>query len=342
MATTIKDIARLAGVSIKTVSRVINNEPHVTEATRARVQAAIRTAGYAPNLLARRLVRQRADMIGILTYPGYYQAASGALPKIMDIGYQEGYDILFEPYYPSRKTSKDRLAELVNGRRFDGFVTTPPCDQDAFVAELMTTYKMPLVQINPLERTQTVPFIAPDDLRGAQLAMQHLLGLGHRRIAFLMGPRNMRASFDRFTGYRNALEAAGIPFDTALVQDTEFTYDGGYTATRLLMQQPFPPTAIYAANDESAYGVLFAAQELGLHIPAQLSVCGHEDLIYSKAIWPGLTTVHQPADELTEHAVRLLIALLKGQGPARRQVILPARLVVRASTASASPAVLPV
>lgn len=332
--TTIKDIARLSGVSIKTVSRVVNNEPHVTEATRLRVQAAIRTTGYAPNLSARRLVQQRAYMIGILTYPGYYQAASGALPKIMDIGYQEGYDILFEPYYPSRKAAKDRLADLVNGRRFDGFVTTPPCDQDDFVAELMTIYKIPLVQINPLHRTPEIPFVAPDDVRGAQLATQHLIELGHRRIAFLMGPRNMRASFDRSEGYRAALEAAGIPFDSALVQDTEFTYDGGYTATRLLRQLPSPPTAIYAANDEAAYGVLFAAQELGLHIPTQLSICGHEDLVYSKAIWPGLTTIHQPADELTEHAVRMLITMLKGQELAQTQITLPAQLVVRASTAS--------
>jgi LacI family transcriptional regulator len=334
MTATIKDIARLAEVSIKTVSRVINNEPHVTEETRTRVQAAIRVAGYTPNLSARRLVQQRSYMLCILTYPGYYQAASGALPRIMDIGYEEGYDILFEPYYPARKASKDRLSDLVNGRRFDGFVTTPPCDQDDFVAELMTIYKIPLVQINPLNRTETIPSVLPDDLHGAQLAVAHLIELGHRRIACLMGPRNMRASFDRFDGYRAALGAAGIPFDPALVQDSEFTYDGGYTATRLLMQAAAAPTAIYAANDEAAYGTLFAAQELGLRIPEQLSVCGHEDLLYSKTIWPGLTTIHQPTDEITEHALRLLIDLVRGQAQPPARVLLPAHLVQRGSTAT--------
>jgi LacI family transcriptional regulator len=333
MTATIKDIAHLAGVSIKTVSRVINNEPHVTDETRARVQAAVRAAGYTPNLSARRLVQQRSYMICILAYPGYYQAASGALPKIMSIGYEEGYDILFEPYYPTRKASKDRLSDLVNGRRFDGFITTPPCDQDDFVAELMTTYKIPLVQINPLNRSDAIPCVLPDDLRGAQLAVKHLIELGHRRIACLMGPRNMRASFDRFEGYRMSLEAAGISFDPARVQDSEFTYDGGYTAMQLLLALQPPPTAIYAANDEAAYGVLFAAQERGLRVPAQLSVCGHEDLVYSKTIWPGLTTIHQPTDEITEHAVRLLIALLKGQEIGPAQCILPAHLVARGSTA---------
>jgi LacI family transcriptional regulator len=332
MAATIKDIAQLAGVSIKTVSRVINDEPHVTDETRARVQNAIRVAGYTPNLAARRLVQQRSFMICILTYPGYYQAASGALPKIMDIGYEEGYDILFEPYYPARKASKDRLSNLVNGRRFDGFITTPPCDQDDFVAELMTIYKIPLVQINPLNRIKDIPCVLPDDLFGAKLAVGHLIELGHRRIACLMGPRNMRSSFDRFEGYRAALDGAGIPFDPALVQDSEFTYDGGYTATRLLMQLAPPPTAIYAANDEAAYGVLFAAHELGVRVPHQLSVCGHEDLLYSKTIWPGLTTIHQPTDEITEHAVRLLIERIKTPDFEPIQVTLPAHLIQRGST----------
>jgi LacI family transcriptional regulator len=332
MTATIKDIARLAGVSIKTVSRVINNEAHVTDETRMRVHNAIRQVGYSPNLSARRLVQQRSYMICILTYPGYFQAASGALPKIMDIGYEEGYDILFEPYYPTRKASKDRLSDLVIGRRFDGFVTTPPCDMDEFVAELMTIYKIPLVQINPLNRSNNIPGVFPDDQRGAQLAVQHLLKLGHRRIAFLMGPRNMRSSLDRLEGYRAALAAAGIPFEPSLVQDSEFTYDGGYTATRLLMQLPIPPSAIYAANDEAAYGALFAAHELGLRVPDSVSVCGHEDLIYSKTIWPGLTTVHQPTNEITEHAVRLLISFLKGQAVKSLQITLPARLVLRGST----------
>lgn len=333
MSSTIKDVARLAGCSIKTVSRVINDEPHVTPQTRARVQAAIRTLGYAPNIAARRLVQRKASSLCILMYPGFFQPASAVLSRILDLGYDEDYDILIQPYYPAFPESRNRLVNAIYERRFDGFVTTPPCDADGFVADLLTTYKVPLVQVDPLERSGGLPYVAGDDLLGAQAATAHLLGLGHCRIAFLMGPRNLRSSSDRLTGYRRALEAAGIAYDPELVQPSEFNFDGGLTAARLLLRPNRRlPTAIFAGSDEAAYGVLFAAQELGLRVPAQLSICGYGDLPFSAHIWPGLTTVHQPDEEMLERAVRLLFELLKGAAPAA-QVALPARLVVRGSTA---------
>lgn len=333
MASTINDVARLAGVSIKTVSRVINDEAHVTPETRARVQAAIRTLGYAPNIAARRLVQQKASTLCILMYPGFFQPASAVLSRILDLGYEEAYDIFIQPYYPTFPESRNRLVNAIYERRFDGFVTTPPCDADGFVADLLTTYKMPLVQVDPLDRSGGLPFVAGDDLKGAATAAEHLLALGHRRIAFLMGPRNLHSSTNRLNGYHAALEAAGIPFDPELVLPSEFNFDGGYTATRLLLQRPpeSRPSAVFAGSDEAAYGALFAAQELGLRVPAGLSVCGYGDLPYSAHIWPGLTTIHQPAEEMLERAVRLLIGLLKGT-PAENHLSLPARLVVRGST----------
>ena len=336
MAATIKDVAKVAGCSIKTVSRVINNEPHVTEEIRVRVQNAIRVVGYSPNLAARRLVLQKAYMICLLMYPGFYQPASALLSRIMDIGYSENYDILIEPYYPTHKTSKDRLANMVTARRFDGFVTTPPCDMDGFVADLLITYKIPVVQINPLDRSKNIPYIAGNDYQDACLLTQHLIGLGHRRISFLNGPRNMRSSLDRLHGYRDTLARHGIPYDPALIGNSEFNFDGGYTAAQILLKSPHPPSAIYAGSDEAAYGVIYAAQEMGVQIPAQLSVCGHDDLIFSKTIWPGLTTIHQPIDEITEQAVLLLIDILKGNPPDPLQIILPSRLIVRGSTAKAA------
>lgn len=345
MPPTIKDVARLAGCSIKTVSRVINAEPHVSPEVQARVQAAIRACGYAPNQAARSLVRRRSFALCVLRYPGFSQTASGLLPRLLDLAYEENYDILFQNYYPSFPASRRKLAELVGQRRFDGFVTTPPCDAEGFVADLLATYKVPLVQVNPLERSH-VPYpsgeggawVAGDDALGARLAMQHLLALGHKRIAFLAGPRNLRSSAERLEGYRLALQRAGIPFDPALVQDTEFTFDGGLTALRLLARLERRPTALYAANDEAAHGALFAAGELGWRVPGQLSICGHDDLPYSASIWPGLTSVHQPPEELLEAAVRLLIALLKNGPPPQPHLVLPPRLAVRGSTAPPDPA----
>jgi LacI family transcriptional regulator len=333
MPATIKDVARMAGCSIKTVSRVINGEPYVSEETRARVQAAIRAVGYAPNISARRLAQNKSFMICILLYPGLLQPSSAILSRVMDIGYEENYDILIQPYFPTHSRSKRKLVSLISEQHIDGFVTTPPCDAEDFVADLLGTYKVPLVQINPFHRSETIPFVAGDDVLGARQVTEHLLSLGHRRIAFLMGPRNMRASFDRLAGYQNALLAAGLSIDPTLIRDSEFTFDGGYTATRLLMDLPSPPTAIFAGNDEAAYGVIFAAHEIGLRIPDQLSICGYDDFAMSKNIWPGLTTVHQPLEEMIESATRALIRILKGEILDSNQIILPSALVLRGSTA---------
>ena len=341
MSSNIKDVARLAGCSIKTVSRVVNDEPHVTPATRARVQAAIRALGYAPNIAARRLVQQKASTLCILMYAGFFQPASAVLSRILDLGYEETYDIFIQPFYPTFPESRNRLVNAIYERRFDGFVTTPPCDADGFVADLLATYKMPLVQVDPLERSGGLPFVAGDDFQGARAATEHLLALGHRRIAFLLGPRNLRSSADRLNGYRAALQAAGIPPDPALLQPSEFNFDGGYTAARLLLQPPAPgtagaPSAIFAGSDEAAYGVLYAARELQISVPDQLSICGHDDLPYSAHIWPGLTTVHQPVEETLERAVRLLIDLLKSPAAAGDvHLLLPSHLVVRGSTGPA-------
>jgi LacI family transcriptional regulator len=334
MPPTLKDVARLSGCSIKTVSRVVNHEPHVSEATRSRVLAAVRATGYTPNLAARRLVQQKSYAVCILVYPGFSQPASALLTRLLDLAYEENYDLLLQTYYPTFPASRRKLAELAAGRRFDGFVSTPPCDADGFVADLLGTYKLPLVQINPLNREGPGPYLAGDDELGARLAVEHLLQLGHRRVACLRGPRNLRSAADRLAGYQAALAAAGLALDPALVQDSEFTFDGGYTAARLLAQLPQPPSAIYAASDEAALGVLFAAQELGLSVPGRLSICGHDDLPTSRQVWPRLTTVHQPAEELLEHAVRLLIDLLKGTplAPGAACQVLPPGLVVRGST----------
>lgn len=329
---TIKDVARLAGCSIKTVSRVINNEPYVTPETRARVLAAIRTSGYAPNLSARRLVQNKSFSICILMYPGFYQPASQLLSRIMDIGYEENYEILIQTYFPTRVNARNKLAELVNERRYDGFITTPPCDADGFVADLLQTYKIPLVQVNPLDRSSSIPYVAGEDYRGAYQMTEYLISLGHRCISFLRGPRNMRSSFDRLNGFHAALEAHGLAADPALEIDTEFTFDGGYWAVRLLLQRPKMPTAIYAGNDEAAFGALFALQEAGRRVPEQVSVCGHDDLLFSKYVFPGLTTVHQPSEQIVEQAVRLLIGMLKGSAPENTQIVIPSHIVVRHST----------
>ena len=332
MPATIRDVAKLAGCSIKTVSRVINGEPYVTEETRAKVQSAVRAVGYAPNISAKRLAQNKSYMICILMYPGFYQPASELLTSIMDIGYEENYDILIQPYFPPHSRSKRKLVNLIYEHRIDGFVITPPLDADDFVADMLSTYKAVQVRINPFQHSDSIPYVAGEDFAGAYAMTEYLLSLGHRRISFLTGPRNMRSSSDRLSGFLAALEAHQVPADETLIRNSEWTFDGGYTLARQLLELPHPPGAIFAGSDEAAFGVIYAAQELGLRIPDQLSVCGYDDVGLAKNIWPGLTTVHQPAEELVEKATRLLIGLLKGKPVDPPNITLPSRLVIRGST----------
>jgi LacI family transcriptional regulator len=333
LAATIKDVARLAEVSIKTVSRVVNQEPHVTEMVRTRVQQAIDTLGYAPNISARRLVQQRSYVICILLHTGGV-SQSALINKILEVAYEYDYDILIQTYFPSLTRSKNKLASLIAERRIDGLVTTPPCDTDEFLLNLVRKSHIPLVQITPYNRIDEIPFISGDDYQGALMMAEHLVSLGHRRIAFLMGPRSHRASIDRLYGYRAALDLHHLAYDEHLVLDSEFNFDGGYTAARLVMALENPPTAIFAGNDEAGLGAIYALNEMGVPVPGQVSVCGFDDLSYSKNVWPGLSSVHYPVNEIAEQALEMLVSMLKGIDLQQKQVILPVRLVLRGSTAN--------
>jgi LacI family transcriptional regulator len=300
------------------------------------VQTAIRATGYAPNISARRLAQNKSFTICILMYPGFYQEASEMLSKIMDIGYESNYDIMIQPYFPPHSRSRNKLVSLIYEHRIDGFVITPPCDADEFVSTLLTTYKVPQVQINPINRTSQIPYVAGDDYQGAFSMTEYLIGLGHEKIGFLKGPRNMRASFDRLYGFRAALDSHRIPYCESLIRDSEWTFDGGYAMTKeLLLLGQETPTAIFAGSDEAAYGAIYAVQELGMDIPGQISICGYDDISFSKKIWPSLTTVHQPAEENVELAARLLIDILKNEPLKDNKILIPSHLVIRRSTGKA-------
>ena len=336
MSVTIKDVAKLADCSIKTVSRVVNDEPYVAETTRLKVQKAIEDLGYAPNISARRLVQKKAYVICILLHEaGFYQSA--VLSKVMDIGYQLDYDILIQSYFPSHDRSKDKLSGLIRERRVDGLVITPPCDVDRFLLELLNQSNVPYVQITPLNRTAEVPYVTGDDYQGAYLMTERLILLGHWRIAFLSGPRNHRTSIDRLFGYKAALEMYRIPFDEGLVLDSLYNFDGGYNATKIAMTLEDPPTAIFGGSDEAAIGALFALQEMRIGVPKQVSVCGFGNLPQAHQTWPGLSTVDHPVEAIVEKATGMLLEILAGQEPETRQIVLPCQLMMRGSTGPIPP-----
>lgn len=331
MAVTIKDVARAAGCSIKTVSRVVNDEPYVSEATRARVQKAIDELGYVPNIFARRFAQQRSYTLGVLLHSGGYNQQAW-LSSILEIGYEYNYDILPQSYFPAYKKSQQKLASLIHERRIDGLVTTPPCDLDEFVLQQVTQSGIPLVCVNPYDRSGDLPYVSGDDFQGARMLTQHLMDLGHRRIAFFRGPLNHRMSVDRFHGYRAALEEGRLEYRAEWVQDSLFNFDGGYNATRMVMRGEDRPTAIFAGSDESAQGALFALREMGIEVPGEVSVAGFDDMPLAGNTWPGITTVQMPYRNIVEQAVNLLVDVLNKKDSGLQQVILPGRLILRGST----------
>ena len=331
MPVTIRDVAELAGCSIKTVSRVVNDEPHVSEVTRQKVQDAIDSLRYAPNFSARRLVQRKAYMICVLLHEaGCYQAQ--VLSKVMDIGYQHDYDILIQSYYPSHNRSKEKLQGLIRERRVDGLVITPPCDVDRFLADLLARSGVPYVQITPLNRTPDVPYVTGDDYQGAYLMTERLILMGHDRIAFLKGPRNHRTSLDRLYGYKAALEMYRIPFEEKWVRESLYNFDGGYNAARVLMDLDPAPTAIFAGADQAAIGALYALREMRIAVPGQVSIAGFDDLPQASQVWPGLSTVDHPVEAIVARAITMLMAILGGDAPEPGQVVLPCSLVMRGTT----------
>jgi LacI family transcriptional regulator len=328
---TISDVARAAGVSVPTVSKVVNGRYGVAPATFDRVMAVVTELGYETSLVAASLRRRRTNVIGILV--AEFESFSVELLKgVSSAAADTGYELLAYSGVVAggRDTGWERrsLSRLA-GTLIDGAIMVTP-------TTLMPTASIPVVAIDP--HTGSGPggpaMIDSDNIGGARDACVHLIDLGHRRIAHIRGRSDLASAHLREDGYRDALAAAGISFDPALVRD------GGYQAAMTmqsageLLALADRPTAIFAANDMSALGVLAAARELGLRVPEDLSVIGFDDIPEAAQSKPPLTTMAQPLHDLGAQALTMLIELLAGHD-VPSHVQLPAKIVVRASTGPA-------
>lgn len=331
MSITIHDVAKKAGCSIKTVSRVVNDEPHVKANLREKVLAAIHETGYVPNISARRLVQKRSYVICLLLHAaGSFQ--STLLSKVLEVGYEGNYDVIVQTYFPSFSRSRKKISNLIQHNRIDGLITTPPCDSDPFLTNLIFNSELPHVHIAPLNPTGGTPYVSAEDFTGAYQMTERLIKLGHQRIGLLLGHRNQRPSLDRLFGYRAALEKYQIAFDEKLLVDSENNFEGGSTATKILMNLQNPPDAIFALSDEAAVGSLFSLHELGILIPQQIALAAFGDLGISHQIWPGISAVKYPVEKIVEQAIHMLIDLVEGHPIENRQVILPTSIIMRGST----------
>jgi len=332
-APTIIDVAREAGVSIKTVSRVLNREAGVHEQTREQVLAVVAQLKYRPKLSARSLAGARSFLIGLLYYDPS-AAFVGGVQKGAAVRCREaGYHLVVESIEDDAPDIEAQVDRMVAALRPDGMILTPPLCDNAQVLKVLADSGTPTVLISPGEHDPSLMTVRMDDVRAAQEVTEHLIELGHERIAFIRGAKDQAASEPRFKGFKKAMKAHGLAIDEALVYQGDFTFPSGVAGANHLLARRQRPTAVFASNDDMALGVLSAAQRLGLQVPGELSIAGFDDSPAATLVWPPLTTVRQPIEEMARVAVDLLVTPAgNGDEPAATERVLPHQLVPRDST----------
>jgi LacI family transcriptional regulator len=341
---TIKDVAERAGVSLKTVSRVINNEPSVAPATRTRVTQAIAELDYEPDPSARNLRNGLSFVVGLVyDNPNPYHII--AMQKgVLAACRETGFGLQIQPVDSTSPLLAEELAEFVQRSRLAGLVLTAPMSERKDLVDALAERGIPLVRIVAAteDPDDGLPCVFVDDRNAAYEITEHLIQLGHQRIGFLWGGPQHRSSSERHAGYEQALKDYGIAVDKDLVMPGDYTFDDGFRGARCLLALHEPPTAIFGSNDEIAAGVLAAAKSSGIDVPYGLSIAGFEDSPFSRQSWPPLTTAKQATENIARQAARLLIGGLRQRASAeeparlRNQGFLP-QLVVRGSTAPHRP-----
>jgi len=326
---TINDVARLAGVSIKSVSRVVNREANVRAEMRAKVEAVIDQLGYKPNPAARSLAAGRSLNIAILfdnPSPNYtMKVQEGAYAACREANYQ----LILEHIETSAATVNEMLDAMFAHRRVDGVVVTPPATDCEAVLDALERHHLPYVRIAPQARADRSPAILSNDSQAMGEVVQFLWGLGHRSFGFVGGPPTHGASAWRREGFLAALAERGVEPADVMMADGDFTFASGIGAGLRLLRRKDGPTAIFAANDDMAAGVFAAAAQLSIRIPEMLSVVGFDDSWIAKSVWPELTTVRQPIVEMAYEAVVMLAHREHRTGPAR---VHKCTFIVRGST----------
>jgi LacI family transcriptional regulator len=332
---TIQDVARAAGVSAMTVSRVVNGGANVRETTRVAVSEAIERLQYRPNAAARMLAAGDATQVGLL-----YANPSAAYLSQFLIGAlagarRAGCHLVLEPCEGDSAQEQADAAGQFAGAEVQGVILPPPLSGSAAVRDALDAAGIVSATIAMGDLAPGSLNVRIDDFGAAVAMTRHLLDLGHRDIGFIQGHPNQVASHERFRGFGWALEQAGLSPNPQWIEQGEFTFRSGTAAAKRLLARPSLPTAIFAANDEMAAAAVGVAHRRGLHVPADLSIVGFDDVALASNVWPELTTVRQPIAQMAETALAMLLARLRvrgqhGSDEAQEQV-LPFELVVRES-----------
>ena len=334
---TIFDVAHHAGVSIKTVSRVVNNEPNVRDVTRERVRASIEALQYRPNAAARGLSGKRSYVIGLVYENSEeFSYTKDLLTGVLRACDTHGYSLLLRPLtLPSREAGKI-VESFVRLTGADALVLPAPMGDMPEVTEVPTRLGLPVAAISPKQPSDHEISVVCDEAEATYTLTEHLIAQGHQRIGFIKGHPDHRASEERLRGYTEALDARKIGAHPSLLEEGLFTFESGHQAAMRLLQRQHAPTAIVASNDETACGAMHAALELGLGIPRDLSIVGFDDTAVAARLWPPLTTVRQPIIDMAETATNLLVERLRGDATQAPTASFACQVVVRESTKAPS------
>ncbi len=333
-APTIADVAAAAGFSLMTVSRVVNGEKNVRESTRQAVLKAIADLNYSPNLAARALAGAEPIRIGLLYSNPSAAYLSRYLLGSLEQARLSHVQLIIENCDGGRAEEEAAVRDLI-ASGVDGIVLSPPMCDSVEILELLAQSPAITVVVANWRPPTSVSVVRIDDREAAAAMTRHIIDLGHKRIGFIIGIAEHKASEQRLLGFREAMTKAGLPLNPEYTVQGEFTYRSGLRAAEALLSLPEPPTAIFASNDDMAAATVAVAHRLRLDVPSDLTVCGFDDTDFAQSIWPELTTIHQPIAEMSRQAIAMLVRKIRarrlGKGEPAEEALLDFTLVCRGS-----------
>ncbi len=334
---TINDVAREAGVSKKTVSRVLNNSQEVTKKTRERVDTVIKQLNYAPDPQARSLASKRSFLLGLVYDNPNALYISDIQRGVLRSCHTTGYELIMHPGSFNNEYIMDEISQFVSRTRIAGLILLSPISQMDALAERLQKDSIPYVRISPKQIDTEARIVVSNDRQGAELMTEYLVSIGHKNIGFVSGPEGNLSAQQKYEGFCSVMRLHHLPVQDSMVESGENTFESGVLAGRRLLDKKKRPSVIFASNDAMALGVMKSATMLGINVPDQLSVAGYDDSALATVTWPDLTTVRQPIEQMGELAARkLLKQLANGATGSTVPIETAPELIIRNSTRSLS------
>jgi LacI family transcriptional regulator len=304
---TINDVARLAGVSKKTVSRVINQSPLLNGDTRKRVEDVIADLGYIPNPQARALALRRNFLIGLIHDNPNAQMVLNVQHGLLEVLRDTEFELILHPVDRGSPTMIDEIRRFLERQRPYGVMLLPPISENDSLAALCREIGVRYVRMGSATLDEPQHMVASNDREAVRGAVEHLIAAGHRRIGLIAGPHGFRSAYERQQGYEEAIQAAGLPLQRTMIVHGDYRFESGMRAAERLLDLAPRPTAVFSSNDEMAAGVFHVARQRGLNVPQDLSIIGFDDTPIASHIWPPLTTVRWPIATMARAAALKLV-----------------------------------